>query len=29
MEVLPASGGAKRFGILAQRLRAGQPIALV
>jgi len=29
MEVLPASGGAQRFGILAQRLRAGRPIALV
>jgi phosphatidylinositol dimannoside acyltransferase len=29
MEVLPASGGAQRFGILAQRLRAGRPIGLV
>jgi lauroyl/myristoyl acyltransferase len=29
MEVLPASGGAQRFGILAQRLRADQPIGLV
>jgi phosphatidylinositol dimannoside acyltransferase len=29
MEVLPASGGAQRFGILAQRLRAGQAIGLV
>jgi phosphatidylinositol dimannoside acyltransferase len=29
IEVLPASGGAQRFGILAQRLRAGQPIGLV
>ena len=29
MEVLPASGGAQRFGILAQRLRAGHPIGLV
>ncbi len=29
IEVLPASGGAQRFGILAQRLRAGQLIGLV
>jgi phosphatidylinositol dimannoside acyltransferase len=29
IEVLPASGGTKPFGILAQRLRAGQPIGLV
>jgi phosphatidylinositol dimannoside acyltransferase len=29
MEVLSASGGAQRFGILAQRLRAGQAIGLV
>jgi phosphatidylinositol dimannoside acyltransferase len=29
MEVLPASGGAQRFGILAQRLRAGRPIGLL
>jgi phosphatidylinositol dimannoside acyltransferase len=29
IEVLPASGGAQRFGILAQRLRAGQPVGLV
>jgi phosphatidylinositol dimannoside acyltransferase len=29
MEVLPASGGASRFGILAQRLRAGKLVCLV
>jgi phosphatidylinositol dimannoside acyltransferase len=29
MEVLPASGGANRFGILAQRLRAGKLVCLV
>jgi phosphatidylinositol dimannoside acyltransferase len=29
IEVLPASGGAQRFGVLAQRLRAGKPIGLV
>src|SRR5262249_17929765 len=29
IEVLPASGGTQRFGILAQRLRAGKPIGLV
>ncbi len=29
MEVLPASGGAQRFGILAQRLRAGRLVGLV
>jgi len=29
MEVPPASGGPQRFGILAQRLRAGQPVGLV
>jgi lauroyl/myristoyl acyltransferase len=28
MEVLPASGGASRFGILAQRLRAGRVVCL-
>jgi len=28
MEVLPASGGARPFGILAQRLRAGRVVAL-
>jgi phosphatidylinositol dimannoside acyltransferase len=28
MEVLPASGGASRFGILAQRLRAGRLVCL-
>lgn len=28
MEVLPASGGASRFGILAQRLRAGRIVCL-
>lgn len=29
MEVLPASGGARPFGILAQRLRAGRVVVLV
>ena len=29
MEVLPASGGANRFGVLAQRLRAGKLVCLV
>ncbi len=29
IEVLPASGGDQRFGILAQRLRAGKPIGLL
>jgi phosphatidylinositol dimannoside acyltransferase len=29
MEVLPASGGARPFGILAQRLRAGKVVVLV
>src|SRR5260370_5227704 len=29
MEVLPASGGTNRFGILAQRLRAGKLVCLV
>ena len=29
MEVLPASGGAQRFGILAQRLRTGRLVGLV
>jgi lauroyl/myristoyl acyltransferase len=29
MEVLPASGGARPFGILAQRLRAGKVVCLV
>jgi KDO2-lipid IV(A) lauroyltransferase len=28
MEVLPASGGASRFGVLAQRLRAGKAVCL-
>ena len=28
MEVLPASGGASRFGVLAQRLRAGKVVCL-
>lgn len=28
MEVLPASGGTQRFGILAQRLRAGKTVGL-
>jgi phosphatidylinositol dimannoside acyltransferase len=29
MEVLPATGGASRFGVLAQRLRAGRLVCLV
>jgi KDO2-lipid IV(A) lauroyltransferase len=29
MEVLPASGGTQRFGILAQRLRAGKIVGLI
>src|SRR6266851_4712786 len=29
MEVLPASGGTQRFGILAQRLRAGKMVGLI
>src|SRR6266581_1251833 len=29
MEVLPASGGTQRFGVLAQRLRAGKVVGLI
>ena len=29
MEVLPASGGTQRFGVLAQRLRAGKIVCLI